>query len=610
MYVQNNQEINELTSFDDLFRLLVDDRVMGDLLVQDVDAIRAFSDDMREVYPQLALFDNKDIRVCFLADPACAFSQLVSRVLPTDDKYFLVFPRKYLELPPREAQEYLMADMLLFLSRFGAAYCMSWSRGQEISDEFMHKLKTRYQHIMTSALFRECSIRPRKYVAHKMASINFQNEPVNVHWECEHERDGGADMVMELEMLPTTFIRYDPTLGVTDIPKNGQVKLAIMELNYLTHLLLKGHRFDTVVILGASPGYHYSLITRCFPGIRFYAIDKNPMCPTPNLDFIPYEDEIDFIFLEPGGGGRRRVAVISDIYDETRSLQQELVARYVAQMSPYADVVAVMEKFRMDWKVAMVPTYTGCRYWFQPFLTKHSGEARLVWYPPTAVREYVSQKKLLNAMHMHNQFMRPRAKKDGRCFDCHYLYMVAEITQAITGVNIIPHIKKIMVYQDFVPDAFRVLKKVQTYAALQQKEDVGVVVKGKKVKYSLGDTPWGAVFRCGDYVIKIPKPAMTGSMFNTGRQPKENYTPAKVVWVNDKFLIHVAPYYVEGGGIVTNAYGRKKRYNGWLLGCFKHVVKGDPPGMFLDLRMEITSACGCVWRKTGDAQVSITYDDR
>jgi len=561
------------------------------------------------IYPKLSVFDDRDLRILYLVEPAIVLSQFVSRVFGSDAKYFLEYPHEYNMQLPCDAQALLMADTYLFLHRFGAAYGLSWDKGGEISREYMYKLKTEYLSMLSNPLFQKYSVRPRKYVIHHMSGVNFKTEPNNVTYECTHERVGGADMVMKASMLPSTFVEYNPSMGVTDIPKNGQLKLTIVELKYLTHLLTVGKRFDTIVILGCSPGFHYSILSKCFPGVRIFAIDKRPMCPAHGVEFVPYDEQQDYMFLVPMMGGRRRqVAIISDLYDSVADNMYTLVADYVSAIQAVADVVGVMEKFLIDYKSVMVTTYTEAEYWFQPHVKKAAGEMRRIWYPDVAVKNYISVRELENNLCMHNQYMRPCAKKDGRCWDCHYIFLTAQITQSITGYNIIPFVKKILVGDFPVPPEYRIFERVKTYGQLKNKQKKGFHYKGTRYNYSLNKTKYGVLYTSGRVHIMIPAASIESGFVKTSHSRHDEYTQEKIVWVNDQFLVKVPPYVHDEGKLKTWVYGKVQWFTGNRLGCFVHVVEGDPPAMFLDERGSITSTCGCTWKKTGVAKLSMTYD--
>jgi hypothetical protein len=605
-------EINKndfMQTFGGMFRNLVDRGVFGGFYDENVEAIKQVSDIVLPLYPKLSVFDERDLRRLFLTEPSIVLSQFSARVFGGDSKFFLEFPSEYSNMLPADAYPFIMGDVCLFLHNFGKAYGLSWDRGQEISREFMYKLKTDYGSVLTSPIFQKCSVRPRKYVIHHMSGSNFGIEQNDIRYDCCHEREGGVDMVLEATMLPPTFVQYDKTMGVTDVQKCGQVKLTIVELNFLTHLLVEGRRFDTVLILGAAPGYHYSILPRCFPDVRFFAIDKRPMCPIPGIDFIPYEENMDFMFLAPMLGGRKQVAIISDIYNEVLDIMYDIVYNYVQEVQRVADVVGVMEKFLVEYKSVMVPTYTGARYWFQPHVKKSAGEMRRIWYPSIAVRNYVSEKSIENQLCMHNQYMRPRAKKDGRCFDCHYVYLVAQVTQSITGYNIVPFVKRLLAGDYPVPPEYRIFERVKTYDQLKRKQDKGFIFKKQKYMFSLTKTRYGALYRSGNIYVKIPRDAIDKGFLSTSQNKSFQYTTEKVVWVNDEFLVKVPPYTVEGTLLRTWVYGSMQWYEGKKLGCFQHVVEGDPPAMFMDHRQEIKSVCGCVWRKTGNASIHLIYDE-
>lgn len=115
---------------------------------------------------------------------------------------------------------------------------------------------------------------------------------------------GGAEddhLLREFAQIPKG-IPYKPGGGVRN-KHNGQVKLFITELEFLTHCLNSADDQAIVVYAGSAPSNKISYLSELFPGVKFVLVD-------PNEHYVKFGDESqysenhidDFLYFRLGVG--------------------------------------------------------------------------------------------------------------------------------------------------------------------------------------------------------------------------------------------------------------------------------------------------------------------
>jgi hypothetical protein len=572
-------------------------------LVEEIPVIRTFA-------PYLECYNDNHI-LPFLTHASVEIRRYFKSVFQEESNICIFPPDFPTYMTPREKDELALFDAYFFLIKMSRAVALTYPQFSAHMRVLGDDIKRMYGSTMNTPEYVAVKNR-RDYVICIVGSLELKK--VDVSWPCEcPEITPVADPIASLSAVPGGYVHYEKGVGVDN--KHGQMKLLCVEARFLNHVLLNKTSFDSVLYLGSSPGDHIGALMKMFPAIRWFAYDLKPMIPWEGLDVIP-NDEMGFRRLEKiFSPTKRRIVIINDIFVQNTTDFLRISDEYYDEVSKYCDIVFTMEKYFIEYTKSLTRVRIGAELWFQPYQGCSSFELRQVFNGRRGI-EVRSMQELDNRAIAFRQEIRPNVYVDGRCYDCHYTDLVLKGCQAITGVDMSPGFKQVMMRVHKPPLVWDVMRRIGTKQRMKLNQKRGFLLKlpdgVKHISYEYIQTDSYDIFRCMDKIIRLPKDIPMKQQILLDPEPPEVISVAsKVIVVNDDFAIKVAPYILSQDDFLEVHINGKFECLPVLAdaGCIVCSTPGASFGPRLDLLGRLDLQCGCTFVKTGGLRKEfVTYE--
>jgi len=403
-----------------------------------------------------------DMGCYYYAEHNVFLREQIEQILPSGVNIFIL-PLVDVDIPVCYFKSIMRLHTITFLTRFLNKVAdlfdvdaqLNWLRSITVQ-EYRHRLQ---EHPCFEAVY------IKKAPKISVFTLPLTLGDKKVIFECHHpEQEDEVALSVEDEVV--TIETEFPYVEEPSLCHNGQMKLFCMETALYNALEQQQVVFDTVVYLGAAPGWHIEVVTKAYPKVQFFGIDPQPIIPI-GITVLPWTAEVGNRFSTLRDK-KRRVVVVSDIFSDELGREFDIVDEYVSELKQDFTVVAVMEKLFLHHAAPFSPVRKRGVRWNQPWTTGSSAERRSVIFGDDMTVVNMSKSDLDNEINYFRSFVRKR-RYEGKCYDCHHTNLVLNQTLSVTGVDLSSDVRLLLDRRQWIHPMFEFLKGVKTYSGMLKK---------------------------------------------------------------------------------------------------------------------------------------------